>query len=54
MVANSEFQYTYLPEKKFLCADPYDNQVGEVEFLDRGIYGDQYQSIMKIIDVHEI
>lgn len=55
MVANSTFQYEFLPKKNFLRSDPCDNQVGEAEYLDEGIYdGDGFESIKEIIDVHEI
>ena len=55
MVANSEFQYDLLPEKKFLRSDPYDNQVGEVEYFDKAIQdGEGFEPIMEIVDVHEI
>ncbi|HAZ38069.1 MAG TPA: transglutaminase [Clostridiaceae bacterium] len=54
MVANSDFQYELLPEKKFLRNDPYDNQVGEAEYLHKGLYNDDFELIKEIIDVHEI
>lgn len=54
MVANSEFQYAFKPEKKYLRLDPYDNQVGEGEYLDRGLHSDEFETIMEIIDIHEI
>lgn len=54
MVANSKFQYCLLPEKKYLRSDPYDNQRGEVEYKDRGIYFDGFESIMNVIDAHVI
>lgn len=55
MVANSEFHYQFLSEKKYLRSDPYDNQVGEAEYLDRPIYdGEGFKPIMEIIDIHEI
>lgn len=54
MVANSEFQYDFKPEKKYLRLDPYDNQVGEGEYLDRGLRFDEFEIMMEIIDMHEI
>lgn len=54
MVANSEFHYPLLPEKKFLRSDPYDNQIGEAEYLDRAIYQDEFDPIMQIIEAHEL
>lgn len=37
MVANSSYQKEFDPPKKFLRADPYDNQRGELEYEDRGM-----------------
>lgn len=37
MVANSQFQADFAFEKKAYRADPYDNQLGEVEIEDRGL-----------------
>lgn len=54
MVANSAFQYDLTPEKKFFRSDPYDNQRGEAEYEDRGIYYDGLEPIMDVIDVHRI
>ena len=54
MIANSEFQYDFMPEKNFLRADPYDNQRGECEYEDRGLCYDEFESEREIIDVHQI
>lgn len=54
MVANSEFQYDFYPEKKFLRQDPCDNQTGEMEYLDRPIFQNEYEVIQKIIEVKKI
>lgn len=54
MVANSDFQGEFVPSKNFFRIDPYDNQVGEAEYLDRGLSSKDFSSIMEIIDVHEI
>ncbi|QQY79002.1 transglutaminase-like putative cysteine protease [Keratinibaculum paraultunense] len=54
MVANSEFQYDFYPEKKFLRQDPYDNQTGEMEYLDRPIFQNEYEIIQEIIEVEKI
>lgn len=54
MVANSAFQYDFLPEKKFLRSDPYDNQQGEAEYLNKGVYFEDFESIMNIIDIHKL
>lgn len=54
MVANSDFQNDFTPEKKFFRADPYDNQIGEAEYLDYGLHSEDFESIKEIIDIHEI
>lgn len=54
MVANSEFHYELYPEKKFLRNDPYDNQIGEMEYMDRPVYPHEYEVIQEIIEVREI
>ena len=37
MAANSEFQAALVPDKNFTRNDPYDNQLGEIEYEDRGL-----------------
>ncbi len=55
MVANSAFHYPFLPKKYFLRSDPYDNQSGEVEYLDEPLYSDVgFESNKQIINIHEI
>ncbi|HLR35849.1 MAG TPA: transglutaminase-like domain-containing protein [Tissierellales bacterium] len=54
MVANSEFHYDFYPAKKYLRSDPYDNQIGEAEYLDRPIFDDEFDTIMEIVDTKEI
>ncbi|SHD77769.1 transglutaminase-like domain-containing protein [Schnuerera ultunensis] len=54
MVANSEFHYNFSPEKKFLRQDPYDNQEGEMEYLDRPIFYDEYEVIQKIVEISKM
>ena len=54
MVANSEFHYGLYPERKFLRHDPYDNQIGEMEYIDRPVYPHEYEVIQEIIGVREI
>ncbi|MFD3155707.1 transglutaminase-like domain-containing protein [Haloimpatiens sp. FM7330] len=53
MVANSDFQGEFVPEKKFFRIDPYDNQCGEAEYLDKGLSSEDFKRIMEIIDIHE-
>ena len=54
MVANSEFHYDFYPKKNFLRDDPYDNQTGEIECLDRAVFRNEYELIQEIIEVKEI
>lgn len=43
MVANNEFQVPFTIDKKHWRADPYDNQVGEMETTDRGLSFEEYE-----------
>ncbi len=54
MISNSEFHYELYPEKNFLRQDPYDNQEGEMEYLDEPIFHNKYDVIQEIIEVSEI
>jgi len=54
MVANSEVNYEFLPAKKHFRQDFCDNQVGEIEYNDRFLESQEYETILKIIDAHEI
>jgi len=54
MVANSHYQYPFLPKKKYLRKDPYDNQIGEVEYDDNGLYNGEFKVIKEIVDIHQI
>ena len=38
MPANSELQSAFVPPKQYLRADPVDNQCGEAEYPDRGLF----------------
>ena len=42
MVANSEFMAPFTVDKDHWRADPYDNQVGEIETADRGLRYEEY------------
>jgi hypothetical protein len=42
MVANSEFMAPFTVDKDHWRADPYDNQLGEMETADRGLCYDEY------------
>ncbi|WP_195999507.1 hypothetical protein [Clostridium sp. 1001271B_151109_B4] len=45
MIANSEFQYDFIPNKKFLRIDPYDNQRGEVDYEDTALTSEDFEII---------
>lgn len=49
---NSEFQCDLRPKKKFWRDDPYDNQYGEMEYSDRGLYGNEIQCTYIDKDIH--
>ena len=49
---NSEFQRDFDPPKKFRRADPYDNQCGEVEYDDHGLYSPDIIYGYEEIDIH--
>jgi hypothetical protein len=34
--------------------DPYDNQVGEAEFEDRGLMSGEYQTRQQVMEMEEI
>jgi len=53
MVANSEFQFDFTISKKFWRADPYDNQVGEIETLQRGLRYFEFNKSKEIIGFEE-
>ena len=42
MVANSEFMAPFTVDKDHWRADPYDNQIGEMETTDRGLCYEEY------------
>ncbi len=54
MVANSEFQADFIPPKTFWRADPYDNQVGEIETLNGGLKYFQFERLKEVIAFEEI
>lgn len=50
-----EFQHGFMPPRSFLREDPYDNQSGEAEYMDRGlIEGLEYETEKKLIQIEEI
>lgn len=51
----SEFQHDFIPPKKFYREDPYDNQVGEAEYEDRGlIHGLEYQTEKQVLSIQAL
>lgn len=54
MPANSEFQYDFKPDMKFLRADPYDNQRGECEYEDRRLDFDDFEVIREVLEIREL
>lgn len=54
MVANTQFQGNFDVPKDHWRADPYDNQVGEMETADRGLCYDEYERAKEVLDYTEI
>ena len=54
MVANNAFQTGFTVEKQHWRADPYDNQVGEMETSDRGFSFSEYERSKEIISFEEL
>ena len=54
MVANSAFQENFTIPKEHWRADPYDNQLGEIESADRGYFSGEYIRSKEILLCEEI
>ena len=54
MVANDAFQVDFTVAKEFWRADPYDNQVGEMESAQKGFSYEEYQRSKEILLCQEI
>jgi len=54
MVANSEFQVQFTTPKQQWRADPYDNQLGEIETEDRGLRYFEYERTKEVLSCVEI
>ena len=54
MVANSEFEAPFTIGKQFWRADPYDNQVGEIETSDRGLRYEEYTRSKEVLSCEEL
>lgn len=53
-VANSAFQTNFTIPKQQWRADPYDNQLGEIETADRGYNFDEYERSKEILLCEEV
>lgn len=51
---NDRFQADLVPAKAFPREDPCDNQCGEVEYMDRGLYGSDWSCAYTEIDIHPL
>ena len=54
MVANSKFQAPFTIPKEHWRADPFDNQVGEIETTDRSLTYEEYQRSKEILLCEEV
>ncbi|MDD7738871.1 MAG: transglutaminase domain-containing protein [Fusicatenibacter sp.] len=54
MVANNAFQAPFTIEKQYWRADPYDNQVGEMETGERGLKYSEYQTTKEVLLCEEL
>lgn len=50
----SDFQQEFDPPRRFLRRDPYDNQNGEVETLNRALSRDEYDTDSRIVRYEEL
>ena len=51
---NSDFQHEFTPPKLFTRNDPYDNQHGEAEYSDEGMWGDMFHTEHEILELKEL
>lgn len=54
MVANRAFQAPFTIEKEYWRADPYDNQLGEIETAERGLRLGEYERNKEVLLCEEI
>ncbi|MBQ5725377.1 MAG: hypothetical protein IIV80_04410 [Clostridia bacterium] len=54
MVANRAFQTGFTVDKDHWRADPYDNQLGEMETSDRGFSLQEFDRVKYVISCEEI
>ena len=54
MVANRAFAAPFTVDKAFWRADPYDNQLGEMETADRGLIYEEFDRSKEVLSCEEI
>lgn len=54
MVANRAFAGPFLMSKQHWRADPYDNQVGEIETAEKGLNYDEYERFKEVISCEQV
>ncbi|OQB25539.1 MAG: Transglutaminase-like superfamily protein [Firmicutes bacterium ADurb.Bin182] len=54
MIANSEFQAPFIPDKAYYRCDPYDNQTGEIELEDRGLLYNEYERRQEMLEIRTL
>ncbi len=54
LIANDGFALEFDPPKRHMRIDPYDNQSGEAEYLDRGLRSGEIHSVKKIISFEKL
>lgn len=54
IIMNSEFQQEFMPPKSQVRQDPYDNQIGEAEYADHGLTGQEFEGDHELIGIEKI
>lgn len=54
MVANNAFQAPFTIDKEHWRADPYDNQVGEIETADKGLRYEEFERSKEVLSCEEL
>jgi transglutaminase-like putative cysteine protease len=54
MVANSAYMQAFRPPKRYLAADPYDNQRGECETDARGLESNEFETRYEILEMENL
>ncbi len=54
MAANQAFQSPFTIEKRHWRADPYDNQVGEMEMQERGLKYEEFERGKQVLECREL